>query len=134
MCHRVSPVLVSSASMLLRASPVKVTPESVVSTPALPVPALEFEGGFPRVSVLGTVVHAVNRGVARDVLARLVASRAGSQIVTVNIDFLAVSRRHDKFQIDYQQCGINRHGQESRWFGSLVTLESRTASASLDLT
>jgi N-acetylglucosaminyldiphosphoundecaprenol N-acetyl-beta-D-mannosaminyltransferase len=40
----------------------------------------------------------VNRGVARDVLARLVAARAGSQIVTVNVDFLAVSRRHDKFQ------------------------------------
>ncbi len=59
---------------------------------------LGLEDGFPRVRVLGTVVHAVNRAVARDVLARLVASRAGSQIVTVNIDFLAVSRRHDKFQ------------------------------------
>jgi N-acetylglucosaminyldiphosphoundecaprenol N-acetyl-beta-D-mannosaminyltransferase len=60
--------------------------------------ALGFEGGFPRIGVLGTFVHAVNGAIVREALGRLVAARAGSQIVTVNVDFLAVSRGHDTFQ------------------------------------
>jgi N-acetylglucosaminyldiphosphoundecaprenol N-acetyl-beta-D-mannosaminyltransferase len=53
--------------------------------------SLRLRHGLPRLSILGTFVHATSLGAAQRALSSFVEDRSARQIVTVNLDFLAVS-------------------------------------------